>query len=35
VARFRIGQALDDMALVHAGPVQAFHHAVLQDAGLP
>ncbi len=35
VARFRIGQALDDMELVHAGPVQAFHQSVLQDARLP
>jgi 5'-deoxynucleotidase YfbR-like HD superfamily hydrolase len=35
VARFTIDQALDDMDLVHAGPTQAFHQAVLQDAGLP
>ena len=35
VARFTVGQALDDMELVHAGPTQAFHQAVLQDAGLP
>jgi 5'-deoxynucleotidase YfbR-like HD superfamily hydrolase len=35
VARFTIDQALDDMDLVHAGPTQAFHHAVLLDAGLP
>lgn len=35
VARFTVDQALDDMDLVHAGPTQAFHHAVLQDAGLP
>ena len=35
VARFTVDQALDDMDLVHAGPVQAFHFAVLQDAGLP
>lgn len=35
VARFTIDQALDDMDLVHAGPVQAFHHQVLQDAHLP
>ena len=35
VARFTIDQALDDMGLVHAGPTQAFHQAVLQDAGLP
>lgn len=35
VARFTVDQALDDMDLVHAGLTQAFHHAVLQDAGLP
>lgn len=35
VARFTVDQALDDMGLVHAGPTQAFHQAVLQDAGLP
>ncbi len=35
VARFRVEQALDDMDLVHAGPTQAFHQAVLRDAGLP
>lgn len=35
VARFTVDQALDDMHLVHAGPTQAFHQAVLQDAGLP
>ena len=35
VARFTVDQALDDMDLVHAGPTQAFHRAVLQDAGLP
>lgn len=35
VARFTIDQALDDMELVHTGPTQAFHHAVLQEAGLP
>ena len=35
VARFTIDQALDDMDLVHAGPTQAFHIAVLRDAGLP
>ena len=34
VAAFRIGQALDDMDLVHAGPTQAFHQAVLRNAGL-
>ena len=35
VARFTIDQALDDMDLVHAGPTQAFHQAVLRDAKLP
>ena len=35
VAGFTIDQALDDMDLVHAGPTQAFHMAVLRDAGLP
>ena len=35
VARFTVDQALDDMDLVHAGPTQAFHQAVLQEAGLP
>ena len=35
VAAFTVDQALEDMDLVHAGPVQAFHHAVLRDAGLP
>ena len=35
VARFTVDQALDDMDLVHAGPTQAFHQAVLRDAGLP
>ena len=35
VARFTTVQALDDLHLVHAGPVQAFHHAVLREAGLP
>ena len=35
VANFTIGQALEEMELVHAGPTQAFHQAVLQDAGLP
>ena len=34
-ARFTVDQALDDMDLVHAGPVQAFHHGVLAEAGLP
>ena len=35
VARFTTSQALEDMDLVHAGPVRAFHQAVLQDAALP
>ena len=35
VARFTVDQALDDMDLVHAGPTQNFHYAVLQDAKLP
>ena len=34
VAGFRLSQALGDMELVHAGPVQAFHYRVLRDAGL-
>ncbi len=35
VARFTVDQALDDMELVHAGPTQSFHQAVLRDAKLP
>ena len=35
VAAFTTSQALDDLELVHAGRVQAFHHAVLAEAGLP
>jgi len=35
VAAFTVDQALDDLQLVHAGPLQAFHYAALQDAGLP
>ena len=35
VAAFTVDQALDDLQLVHAGPVQAFHHAVLKEAGRP
>ena len=35
VAAFTVDQAMEDMDLVHAGPVQAFHHAVLRSAGLP
>ena len=31
---FTAAQALDDLELVHAGPVQPFHHAVLAAAGL-
>ncbi len=34
VAQFRTAQALEDLDLVHAGPVQAFHYGVLRDAGL-
>jgi 5'-deoxynucleotidase YfbR-like HD superfamily hydrolase len=34
VAAFTTAQALDDLELVHAGPLQAFHHAVLAEAGL-
>ena len=34
VARFRAEQALQEMQLVHAGPVQAFHMDVLRVAGL-
>ena len=34
VASFRARQALEDLNLVHEGPVQAFHHAVLAQAGL-
>lgn len=34
VAAFTLDQALDEMDLVHAGPVQAFHQAVLRRAGL-
>ena len=34
VAGFTTSQALDDLQLVHAGPLQAFHHAVLAEAGL-
>ena len=35
VAAFTASQALDDLDLVHAGPLQAFHRAVLAEAGLP
>ncbi len=34
VAQFRTAQALEDLNLVHVGPVQAFHYDVLRDAGL-
>lgn len=34
VAQFRTAQALEDLDLVHVGPVQAFHYGVLRDAGL-
>ena len=33
-ANFHLGMALEDMELVHAGPVQAFHRDTLRDAGL-
>ncbi|MCV2489627.1 HD domain-containing protein [Geodermatophilus sp. YIM 151500] len=33
-AAFTASQALDDLELVHAGPVQSFHTAVLAAAGL-
>jgi len=35
IAAFTVDQALEDMDLVHAGPVQAFHKAALAEAGLP
>jgi hypothetical protein len=35
VAHFTVDQALDYMDLVHAGPTQSFHQAVLLEAGLP
>ncbi len=35
VAAFTVDQALDEMHLVHAGPVQAFQRAALAEAGLP
>ncbi len=34
VAAFTAAQALDDLELVHAGPLQAFHQSVLAEAGL-
>jgi hypothetical protein len=33
-AAFTASQALDELELVHAGPVQAFHSDVLAAAGL-
>ena len=33
-AAFTASQALDDLELVHAGPVQAYHLDVLEAAGL-
>jgi hypothetical protein len=33
-AAFTASQALDELELVHAGPVQSFHHDVLAAAGL-
>ena len=35
VAGFTTSQALEDLQLVHAGPLQAFHQGVLAEAGLP
>ena len=35
VAAFTTAQALEDLELVHAGPLQAFHQSVLAEAGLP
>lgn len=34
VAQFRTAQALEDLDLVHFGPVQAFHYGVLRESGL-
>ncbi len=34
VAGFELSHALDDLGLVHAGPVQQFHAGVLAEAGL-
>ena len=34
VASFRASHALDDLQLVHAGPIQRFHLNVLAEAGL-
>ncbi len=35
VAAFTVDQAMDDLDLVHAGPLQAFHESVLCEAGIP
>ena len=35
VARFRVGTALDDLELVHPGPLRAFQMDVLTAAGVP
>ncbi len=34
VAGFTTAQALGEMELVHAGPLQRFHHGVMREAGL-
>ena len=34
VASFTTAQALGEMELVHAGPLQRFHHGVMREAGL-
>ncbi len=34
VASFTTDQALGEMELVHAGPLQRFHHGVMREAGL-
>lgn len=34
VAAFQMSHALDDLELVHAGPIQRFHFGVLAEAGL-
>ncbi|GAC1305747.1 MAG: hypothetical protein NVSMB21_07740 [Vulcanimicrobiaceae bacterium] len=34
VAAFEVAHALDDLELVHAGPIQRFHLGVLAEAGL-
>lgn len=35
VAAFEVSHALDDLDLVHAGPLQSFHASVLAEAHLP